>query len=92
MLGLPRCAGFSLGVASRGYSPLRCTSFSLPGLLLLWGSRAAFSAAHVVSSCGSRALEHGLRSCGIFLDQESKPYILHWQADSLLLNFQGSHL
>ena len=36
---------------------------------------------------------HGL-SCfaarGIFLDQGSNPYLLHWQVDSLSLNHQGS--
>ena len=44
--------GLSLVAASRGYSSLRCTGFSLRWLLLLWstGSRCAG-----FSSCGSRA-------------------------------------
>ena len=57
------------------------------------------------SSCGSRALEHKLRSCGpqhvgcvircsiacgIFSNQQSKPRLLHWQEDSLPLSYQGS--
>ena len=51
----------SLVAASWGYSSLRCAGFSLRWLLLLWstGSRHAG-----FSSCGSRALEHRLSSCG----------------------------
>ena len=52
--------GRSLVVASRGYSLLWCAGFSL-WWLLLWSTgsrRAGFS------SCGSRALEHRLSSCG----------------------------
>ena len=53
--------GLSLVVASRGYSSLLCVGFSLQWLLLLWstGSRHAG-----FSSCGSRALERRLSSCG----------------------------
>ena len=54
-------AGFSLVVASGGYSSLQCTCFSLWWLLLLRGTcsrQAGFS------SCGSRALERRLSSCG----------------------------
>ena len=29
---------------------------------------------------------------GIFPTQESNPHLLHWQADSLLLSHQGSHM
>ena len=45
----------------RGYSSLRCVGFSLRWLLLLrnTGSRCAG-----FSSCGTRALEHRLSSCG----------------------------
>ena len=53
--------GLSLLVANGGYSSLRCTGFSLRWLLLLrsTGSR------HVgFSSCGTRALERRLSSCG----------------------------
>ena len=51
----------SLVAASRGYSSLWCTGFSLQWLLLLrsMGSRCAG-----FSSCGSRALERRLSSCG----------------------------
>ena len=51
----------SLVAVSRGYSLLWCTGFSLRWFLLLrsLGSR------HVgFSSCGSRALERRLSSCG----------------------------
>ena len=53
--------GLSLVVASRGYSSLQCEGFSMRWLLLLrsTGSRCAG-----FSSCGSRALEHRLSSCG----------------------------
>ena len=53
--------GLSLVAASRGYSLLHCEGFSLRWLLLLrsTGSRCAG-----FSSCGSRALEHSLSSCG----------------------------
>ena len=53
--------GLSLVAASRGYSSLWCAGFSLRWLLLLWSTgsrRMGFS------SCGSRALEHRLSSCG----------------------------
>ena len=46
---------------SGGYSPLRCTGFSMRWLLLLLNTgyrRVGFS------SCGSPALEHRLSSCG----------------------------
>ena len=53
--------GLSLVAASRGYTSLRCVSFSLWWLLLLqsMGSRHAG-----FSSCGSQALERRLSSCG----------------------------
>ena len=53
--------GLSLAVASGGYSSFQCTGFSSRWLLLLrnTGSRCAG-----FSSCGSRALEHRLSSCG----------------------------
>ena len=70
------CMGFSLVAASRGYSLLWCTGFSLRWLLLLpsMGSRSmGFSScgtwASVVVACrlssyGMRALERRLSSCG----------------------------
>ena len=53
--------GLSLVAGSRGYPSLWCTGFSLQWLLLSWsmGSRHAG-----FSSCGLRALEHRLSSCG----------------------------
>ena len=53
--------GLSLVAASGGYSSLRCAGFSLRWLLLLrsTGSRRAG-----FSSCGSRAPERRLSSCG----------------------------
>ena len=53
--------GLSLVTASGGYSSLRCTGFSLRWLLLLRDTgtrRTGFS------SCGTRALERSISSCG----------------------------
>ena len=68
------------------------TGFSL-WWVLLWtmGSRT-----QGLISCVHRlniVAEHGLscsETCGIFLDQGSKPYLLHQQVDSLAQNHQGS--
>ena len=60
-------AGFSLVVASRGYSSLRCMGFSLWWLLLLWstGSRHAG-----FSSCSTWALECAdFSSCSVWAQQ-----------------------
>ena len=60
--------GLSLVAASRGYSSLWCAGFSLQWLLLLgaWalGAQASVVVACGLSSCGSRALERRLSSCG----------------------------
>ena len=61
--------GFSLVVASGGYSLLQCTGFSSWCLLLLRRAQALGVQASVVvacelSSCGSWALERRLSSCG----------------------------
>ena len=47
--------------ASRGYSSLQCAGFSLQWLLLLQSTGSRHMG---FSSCGSRALEHRLSSCG----------------------------
>ena len=64
----------SLVAASRGYSPLQCTGFSLRGLLLLRSTgpplrwllllRSTGSRHAGLSNCGLRALERRLSSCG----------------------------
>ena len=51
----------SLVAARGGYSLLQCTGFSLQRLLLL---RSTGSRGTGFSSCGLRALEHRLSSCG----------------------------
>ena len=77
--------GLSLVAASGGHSSSRCTGLSLswPLLLRSTGSRCP----------GSVIVAHG-PSCsaayGIFPDQGSNPYPLHWQADSQPLRHQGS--
>ena len=50
-------------------------------------------AAPVLWSTGSIVVAHRFScftACGIFLDQGSNPYLLHWQADFLPLSHQGS--
>ena len=51
----------SLVAASRSYSLLHCTGFSLRWLLLLLSTGCRCTG---FSSCGSRALERRLSSCG----------------------------
>ena len=61
IFGFVAARGLSVVAASGGYSSLWCTGFSLLWLLLLRGMgsrRAAFG------SCGWRALERRLSSCG----------------------------
>ena len=85
MLGLRCCCRLSLVVASRGYSSLWCTGFSLWWLLLLRSTSSRRT--------GSVAVAHGPNcsaACGIFPDQGSNPCPLHWQADSQPLRHQGS--
>ena len=61
VLGLCCCAHAFSSCGERGYSSLRCAGFSLLWSLSLWstGSRCVG-----FSSCGSRALECRLSSCG----------------------------
>ena len=88
VLGL-RCCARALVAVSGGYSSLQCTGFSLQWLLCCGardlGARTSVVVALRLHSCGSRALECRLSSCGacgIFLDQGSNPCPLHWQVDS----------
>ena len=56
---------------------------------------ASLVAEHGLQSAGSVVVAHGLScsaACGIFLDQDSNPCPLHWQADSQPLRHQGSSL
>ena len=60
--------GLSLVAASRGYSSLWCAAshcggFSCCGARAL-GTQATVVVAHGLSSCGARALERRLSSCG----------------------------
>ena len=86
----------SLLVVSGGNSSCsaraHCDGFSCCGARGL-GRQASVAAAHGLSSCrswapeqaGSVVVAHRMscsRACGIFLDQGSNPYPLHWQVDS----------
>ena len=82
VLGLRFCAR---AFSSCGNSSSWCAglSSSRPLLLRSTGSRHA----------GSAIVAHGpscSMACGIFTDQGSNPYPLHWQADSQPLCHQGS--
>ena len=69
---------------------------------LYWVFVATQASHHGCFSCGSRAVEHRLSSCGILVclvtlrhvrssqTERSNPCLLHWQADSLLLSHQES--
>ena len=62
VLGLPRCLGFSLVAASRGYASLRQARASHCSCLSCCGVQALGCLGF--SSCGSWALEHRLSSQG----------------------------
>ena len=75
--------GLSLVVASGDCSP------EVGELLIVVDSLVALGHA------GSEVVTHGLRCsavCGILPDQGSNPCLLHWQADSLPLEHQGSSI
>ena len=77
--------GLSLVAASGGHSSSRCAGLSLSRPLLLRSTGS--------SRAGSVVVAHGpscFAACGIFPDQGSNPYPLHWQADSQPLRHQGS--
>ena len=68
---------------------------ALVAVLRLLVAVASLVAEHRLSSTGSIVVVHRLElsssmACGIFLDQGSNQYLLHWQADSLPLSHQGS--
>ena len=85
VLGLRFCVRAFSSWGGRGLLLSWCAGLSLSRPLLLWstGSRRA----------GSVVVAHGpscSAACGIFPDQGSNPFLLHWQADSQPLCHQGS--
>ena len=99
------CSGFSLVVASRGYSLVVVQGFSLWWHLLLQSTGSmcvGFSSCHTLGSVvvapglqslGSIVVAHALscsEACGIFLGQGSNPCPLSWQVYSYPLYHQGS--
>ena len=101
VLALPCCTGFLWLWRAGATLCLWCVSFSLQRLLfcwvqasvvVLWAQQWCFLGSR---STGSSVVAHGLcwpEVCGLFLDQESNPRPLHWQADSQLLDQQRSPL
>ena len=79
VLGLRCCVGFSLVVASWGYSSCRVRTSHYGG----------FSCYRAVSVIAAHRLSCSL-ACEIFQHQESNLSLLHWQADSYPLYHQGS--
>ena len=99
--GLPRAANESLnfpfslfGCAGSWLLHAGLLRLQRAGAALCCGARA--SPCGGFSCCGAGALEPGLSrctcpvACGIFPDQGSNPCPLHWKADSLPLDHQGS--
>ena len=95
VLALPCLRSSFSSCGEQGLLQLWCTRFSLCWLLLLqsMGSRA-----QQLPPLGSRAESQQLWHMGsvvpwcvgVFPDQGSNLYLLHWQADSLPLSHQGS--
>ena len=99
--GPPRAANESLNFSLFLFS---CAGSWLLHAGLLWLQQAGpalcrgAQASHCggFSCCGARALEPGLSrcsclvACGIFPEQGSDPRPLHWEADSLPLDHQGT--
>ena len=82
--------GLSLAAGRESYSWLSCVGFLMQWLLLLWST--GFQGVWL-QHMGSVVMAHGLScsmACGIFPDQGSNPYPLHWQVDSDPLCHQGS--
>ena len=86
MLNLYCCMGFSLVVASQGYSSCDGRTSHFCGFSY-WGAQA------LRGSQASAVVAHGLNcyaACGIFPDPGRNPCLLHWQVDCLWLSHQGS--
>ena len=79
------CASFGIRVVA-GCMPKNGIAGSYGSSIILFTGCAEFLKDSVV-------VAHGLScsvACGIFLDQGSNLCLLHWQADSLVLRYQGS--
>ena len=87
--GLCCCVGLSLVAMHRFLTAVA----ALVAEHRMQGMRASVFETHGLWSPGSVVVAHGLSSSaagGIFLNQGSNPFLLHWQVDSLLLSHQGS--
>ena len=88
------CAGFLLQRLGFSLQWFSCCGVQSPG------TRASVVEAHRLSYCGLQALELRLRRCcarcncpaarGVFSDQGSNLFPLHWQTDSYPLHHQGN--
>ena len=74
--GFLAAPGLSLVAAGGDYSSLQCSGFSLRWFLLLWNTSSRAQASVVMAHELSCPMAYG-----IFLDQGSNLYALHWQVD-----------
>ena len=77
--------GLSPVAANGGHSSSRCAGLSLSRPLLFQSTGSRCTGSAIVAHGPSRSA-----ACGIFPDQGSNPWPLHWQADSQPLRHQGS--
>ena len=84
------------GLLSTAVPMLRLAGVSLAVEHRLWGVQASITTSCMgCKATGSVVVAHGLScssACGIFPDQGSNPYPLHWQVNSHPLRHQGSSL
>ena len=103
--GLCYFAGFSLAVASEGYSPVALCRLLIAVASLVAKHRLMGTQASVIAFCdsivaapglqstGSVAVAHGLScsaACGIFPDRGLNPCFLNLHMDCLPLSHQGN--
>ena len=92
-LGLYCCREWGL-LSSSGAQASHCSGFSCCRAQAL-GTWASVAVVPGLQSSSSIVMVHGLScsvACGIFPDQGSNPYFLHWQTDSLPWSRQRSPL
>ena len=98
MLGRHCCTGFSLVLASGGYTlVVEGRPLSFQWFLLLWSTDSRHVGFSICSlglwNTGSIVGVQGLScptTCGILPDQGLNPYLLHWQVNSFPLSYQES--
>ena len=86
----------SMGSQRVGHDWATSLHFTSLHSLVAWASHCSGSSCGKAQALGTQAsviVAHGLscsKTCGVFPDQRSNPFPLHWQADSFPLYHQGS--